>query len=192
MAKVPAKKAKKKPLKKPAEARRKVAKSTTKKSTPVPMVSTGFWLMKSEPDAYSIDQFAKDKKTLWTGVRNYLARNFMMEAMKPGDQVLFYHSNAEPSGVAGLGEIVRPNQPDPSALDEKSEYFDPKSSKDHPIWFCAELKFVSKFKRVLPLGELKDVPELKNMALLQKGQRLSVQQVSRTEFDTILALAGEA
>lgn len=147
--------------------------------------------MKSEPDAYSIDQFSKDKTTLWTGVRNYLARNFMMEAMKPGDKVLFYHSNAEPSGVAGLGEIVRPNQPDPSAIDAKSDYYDPKASKDHPIWFCAEVKFVSKFKHVLPLADLKDVPALKNMALLQKGQRLSVQQVTKSEFQTILKLAGE-
>jgi predicted RNA-binding protein with PUA-like domain len=171
------------------KATKKAPSKSTKKSTPVPMVSTGFWLLKSEPESYSIDQFAKDKKTLWTGVRNYLARNFMMEAMKPGDKFLFYHSNAEPSGVAGVGEIVRPNQPDPTALDSKSDYFDPKSSSDHPIWFCCEVKFVSKLKRILPLGELKDIPALKNMALLQKGQRLSVQQVTKQEFETVLKLA---
>lgn len=153
------------------------------------MVSTGYWLLKSEPDSYSIDQFAKDGKTLWTGVRNYLARNFMMEAMKPGDKFLFYHSNAEPSGVAGLGEIVRPNQADPTALDSKSDYYDPKASKDHPIWFCCEVKFGSKLPKLISLAELKSVKSLEKMQLLQKGSRLSVLPVLKSEYQTILKLA---
>lgn len=183
MAKLPAKKATK------TQAKPKTKSVAKAKGAPVPMVSTGYWLLKSEPESYPIEQFAKDKKTLWTGVRNYLARNFMMEAMKPGDKFLFYHSNAEPSGVAGTGEIIRPNQPDPTALDSKSDYYDAKSSKDHPIWFCCEVKFVSKFSRILPLAELKDVAALAKMPLLQKGSRLSVQQVSKSEFETVLKLA---
>lgn len=183
MAKVPATRTHKTAKKTPGK------KAAAKKAGVVPMISTGFWLMKSEPESYSIDQFSKDGKTLWTGVRNYLARNFMMEAMKPGDKLLFYHSNAEPSGVVGVGEVVRPNQPDVTALDSKSDYYDPKSSKDHPIWFCAEVKFVSKLPRVISLEELRDVPALKDMAVLQKGQRLSVQQVKPAEFDAIVKLA---
>lgn len=149
-----------------------------------------FWLMKSEPESYSIDDFARDKKTLWTGVRNYLARNFMMTAMAPGDRFLFYHSNAEPSAIVGVGEILRTHQPDPTALDPKSEYHDPKSSEDHPIWFCAEVGFIGRMKKILPLSELKDKKELKDMALLQKGQRLSVQVVTKDEFDCVLKLCG--
>jgi predicted RNA-binding protein with PUA-like domain len=162
----------------------KASKST--KSAPAPFVSTGYWLMKSEPSSYSIDDFARDKKTLWTGVRNYQARNFMMNSMKPGDRLLFYHSNAEPSACVGVGSIVRPNQPDPSALDPKSDYHDPKASHDHPIWFCAEVKFDERFAKPVTLDEIRSTPALAEMALLQKGQRLSVQPVSKKEFDLIL------
>jgi predicted RNA-binding protein with PUA-like domain len=159
----------------------------SKKPLPKP-VSTGYWLMKSEPDSYSIDQLAKDKKTLWTGVRNYQARNFMMDTMKPGEKMLFYHSNAEPSAVVGLGEIVRVNVPDPTALDKKSDYYDPKASKDHPIWFCCEVKFLKKFAKALPLDEIRKTPSLSEMSLLARGQRLSVLQVRPSEFKTILGL----
>lgn len=163
------------------------------KRTPAPTApSTGFWLLKSEPDSYSIDQFAKDKKTLWTGVRNYLARNFMMVSMKPGDQVLFYHSNSDPSAVVGLAEVVRPNQPDPTALDKTSDYFDAKAAKDHPIWFCAELKFVKKFATPLSLETLKADPKLVGMSLLQKGQRLSVMQVAKKDFEHVVKLASKS
>jgi predicted RNA-binding protein with PUA-like domain len=151
-----------------------------------PPPSTGFWLLKSEPEAYSIDQFAKDKTTLWTGVRNYLARNLMTESMKPGDKFFFYHSNAEPTAIVGLGEVVRPGVPDPTAFDKKSEYFDPKSSKSAPTWTCAEVKFLKKFSRVLTLDELRGFPELAGLPLLAKGQRLSVQQASAKDFAFIL------
>ena len=159
----------------------------SKKPLPKP-VSTGFWLVKSEPESYSIDQFAKDKKTLWTGVRNYQARNFMVETMKPGEKVLFYHSNAEPSAIVGLGEVVRTNVPDPTALDSRSDYYDPKSSKDHPIWFCAEIKFIEKFDLPLSLEEIRRVDELADMSLLARGQRLSVLQIRPDEFDAIMEL----
>jgi predicted RNA-binding protein with PUA-like domain len=114
----------------------------------------------------------------------------MIDAMKPGDGFLFYHSNAEPSGVVGLGEILRVNVPDPTALDPKSDYHDPKASKDHPIWFCAEVGYKAHLKAVLPLAELKAVKELSGMALLQKGQRLSVQPVTAAEFELILKMGG--
>ncbi len=155
----------------------------------IPPVSTGFWLLKSEPESYSIDALKKDSKTLWTGVRNYLARNFMTDSMKPGDKVLFYHSNADPSAVVGTAEVVRVGLPDPTALDAKSDYYDAKASKDHPIWFCSEIKFVSKFARPLSLEDLKSHKNLSAMSLLQKGQRLSVMQVSKKEFDFVCALA---
>lgn len=155
------------------------------KKAPVKPASTGYWLLKSEPESYSIDQFAKDRKSLWTGVRNYQARNFMMDVMKPGEKFLFYHSNAEPSAVVGLGEIARVNVPDPSALDKKSDYYDPKSSKDHPIWFCAEVKFIKKFASPLSLDSLREHKELASMVLLQRGSRLSVQPVTKAEYEFI-------
>lgn len=161
--------------------------STTQKA---PLVSTGYWLMKSEPDAYSIDQLKKDKKTLWTGVRNYQARNFMMDSMQAGDQFLFYHSNAEPSGVIGVGKILRTSVPDPSALDPQSDYYDAKASHDHPIWFCAEVGYVSHFKKLVSLAEIRELKELSDMLLLRKGQRLSIQPVSKKEFETILKMGG--
>ncbi len=167
----------------------KASKRAQTVSTPI-LVSTGFWLMKSEPETYSIDDFQKDGSTLWTGVRNYQARNFMMHAMKPGDQFLFYHSNAVPSAVVGVGRVVRPNQPDPTAWDPKSPYHDPKSSHDHPIWFCAEVAFTARLTKPLSLAELKGQSELAAMALLQKGQRLSVQPVTKLEFEFILSLSG--
>jgi len=142
--------------------------------------------MKSEPESYSIDQFAKDKKTLWSGVRNYQARNFMVDTMKPGEKFFFYHSNAEPAAIVGLGEIVRTGVADPTALDKKSDYYDPKASKDHPIWFCAEVKFIEKFASPLSLEEIRGIKELVSMPLLARGQRLSVQQVSAKDFAFIL------
>ncbi len=148
-----------------------------------------YWLMKSEPDSYSIEQFAKDKNTLWTGVRNYQARNFMMDAMKPGDLFFFYHSNAEPSGIVGLGKITKVGVVDPTALDRNSDYFDPKASTEKPIWYCAEVQFVKKFKSILSLQDLKAQKNLSELLLLQKGQRLSVQPVSATHFQIIEKLA---
>lgn len=150
----------------------------------------GFWLIKSKPSCYSIEQFARDKKTLWTGIRNYQARNFMMTGMKSGDQFLFYHSNVESPGVFGVGYVVKPNQADPSALDQRGEQYDPRASHDHPVWFCAEVGYLGHLKHPLTLEEIKSIKELNGMALLRKGRRLSIQPVSEAEFSIILKSAG--
>lgn len=148
-----------------------------------------YWLMKSEPDVYSIDHLQKDKTTWWEGVRNYQARNFMTKDMQVGDEVLFYHSNAEPPGIAGRATISNPAQADRSALDKKSPYFDPKSSAQKPIWECVEVKFKEKFADILSLEEIKKDPALQNMLVIRKGQRLSIQPVSQDEFAHILQRA---
>ena len=152
--------------------------------------ATNYWLMKSEPESYSIDQLKKDKKTLWTGVRNYQARNFMIDKMKPGDVFFFYHSSTEPPGIVGLGHITKVNQPDPTALDPKSDYYDPKASTDRPIWMCAEVAFDEKWKKPLTLSELREEKALAKMVLLQRGSRLSIQPVSKAEFDHIMKMKG--
>lgn len=147
------------------------------------------WLMKSEPEVYSIEDLARDKVTGWEGVRNYQARNFLRDDMKVGDWVLFYHSNAEPSGLAGLATIDGPAEPDPTQFDAKSEYHDEKSQRDHPTWLMVKVRHVETFEKLLPLGNLKDDPSLKGMLLLQKGQRLSVQPVAPEHFQHVLKLA---
>jgi predicted RNA-binding protein with PUA-like domain len=186
MGKKPAK-AKKTSVKKAVAA--KTVRRPTKKAAPKPLpASTGYWLMKSEPEAYSIDDFQRDKKTLWTGVRNYLARNFMTTAMVPGDRILFYHSSAEPTGVAGVGRIVQINVPDPTALDPNSDYYDAKASTDHPIWFCAEVEFEGRLKKMVELAAIRQEKALAKMPLLQTGQRLSIQPVAADEFKTILEM----
>lgn len=148
-----------------------------------------FWLMKSEPEVFSIDDLARDKTTLWEGVRNYQARNFMRDDMQLGDLVLFYHSNAEPSGVAGVAKVVGPAVPDPTQFDKKSEYYDAGSTKEDPRWLVVSVGFVERFAGVLPLEALKREKALAGMALLQRGQRLSVQPVSKEHFAKVLALA---
>jgi predicted RNA-binding protein with PUA-like domain len=149
-----------------------------------------FWLMKSEPDVFSIQDLIgrPGQRELWDGVRNYQARNFMMNDMKVGDLVLFYHSNAEPSGVAGIAEIVEPAKPDPSAWDKKSEYFDPKSTPENPRWYCITVGKPKPFKTFVSLDDLRQHDALKDMLVLRKGQRLSIQPVTQAEFDYVVAL----
>jgi predicted RNA-binding protein with PUA-like domain len=151
------------------------------------------WLVKSEPDVFSIRDLAKAKgrTTCWEGVRNYQARNFL-RAMRKGDRALFYHSNAEPSAVAGIVEIVREAYADPTALDPASEYHDPKASRENPIWSVVDVRLVAIFPREVPLDELRTVPSLAGMELLRRGSRLSVQPVTAAEFRTIERLAGKA
>lgn len=146
------------------------------------------WLMKSEPDVYSIDDLERQGSTVWEGVRNYQARNFMRE-MKLGDQVLFYHSNAKPPGIVGLGEIVREHYPDPFQFDESSDYFDPKSPKDNPRWSAVDVGFVEKFPAMLSLNEMKEDPIYEGMLVIQKGSRLSVQPVEERHLKLILKRA---
>lgn len=147
-----------------------------------------YWLLKSEPEVYSIDDLKRDKKTFWDGVRNYQARNFLRDSLKLGDMVLFYHSNADPTGIAGFAKVVKEGYPDPTATDPKHDHFDPKSNPDNPTWYGVDIQFVKKAKRVLPLAELKGIAGLEKMALLQKGQRLSVQPVTAKEFKIIEGL----
>ena len=147
-----------------------------------------YWLMKCEPEAYSIDDLERDGVTTWEGVRNFQARNTMRDDMKVGDGVLFYASNAEPSGVAGVAEIAREAYPDPYAFQKGHKYFDPKSDPDDPTWYMVDVRFVEKFPEIVPLAALKEAKGLADMVVVQKGSRLSVQPVTRKEFDIVLKL----
>ncbi|WP_295904546.1 EVE domain-containing protein [uncultured Bdellovibrio sp.] len=149
-----------------------------------------YWLMKSEPDVYSIDQLHKDKTTPWEGVRNYQARNYMQKDMQVGDLVLFYHSNAEPPGVAGIAKVSKLAFPDKTQFEKKSEYFDAKATKEKPIWFCVEVEYVAKFKNLVSLSDLRDNEKLSDMVVLQKGSRLSVQPVEKKHFDIVKKMGG--
>lgn len=150
-----------------------------------------FWLMKSEPDVFSIDHLKAKKNSLWDGVRNYQARNFMMKDMKVGDQVLFYHSSTTPPGVAGIATISKAAVPDPTQFDKKSEYYDEKASKENPRWFCVEVQFKKKFKSYVPLEDIRKTKGLEKMLLLKKGQRLSIQPITEKEF-SILSQMGDS
>jgi predicted RNA-binding protein with PUA-like domain len=146
-----------------------------------------YWLMKTEPDEFSIDDLAKKKTEPWTGVRNYQARNFMRE-MKPGDGVLFYHSSCEVPGVAGIAEVATEAYPDPTQFDKKSDYYDAASKREEPRWSLVDVRYKRKLKRVIPLSELKDRRELEGFALLARGNRLSVLPVTKAQWDFILGL----
>jgi predicted RNA-binding protein with PUA-like domain len=148
------------------------------------MKTKQYWLLKSE--CYTIDDLKADKKTPWTGVRNYQARNFMRDNMSIGDEILFYHSNAEPSGIYGLAKVVSKPHADATAFDKKDDHFDPKSTKDKPIWECVDVAYFKKFKRPISLTELKQDPKLEGMAVTQRGSRLSVQPVAKEHFDYIV------
>jgi predicted RNA-binding protein with PUA-like domain len=139
-----------------------------------------FWLMKSE--CYTIDDLKYDKKAAWTGVRNYQARNFMRDNMQIGDEILFYHSNAEPSGIYGLAKVVSKPHADPTALDKKDDHYDPKSTKAKPIWECVDVAFVKKFKEPISLTRIKQDPKLDGIAVAQKGSRLSIMPVAKEHF----------
>lgn len=151
-----------------------------------------YWLLKSEPDVFSIRDLAaaKNKTTHWEGVRNYQARNFL-RAMKKGDRAIFYHSNATPPAAAGVVEIVREAYPDPTAWDPASDYHDPKASADNPVWSMVDVKLVAIFPREIPLEELRGVKSLGGMELLRRGSRLSITPVSAAEFRTIEKLAAK-
>lgn len=156
------------------------------------MPAKRFWLMKSEPGDYSIDDLARDDRTCWDGVRNYQARNFMRDEMKLGDGVLFYHSGAEPSAVAGVARVCRAAHPDRTAQDRKNEHYDPKATPDNPIWMMVHIEFVEKFERIVPLAELKQTPGLDGILVAKRGQRLSVQPVEPKHFEIVLKLGNTA
>ena len=148
------------------------------------------WLIKSEPDVFSIHDLAKSKgrRTSWEGVRNYQARNFL-RAMRRGDRCLFYHSNADPPGVAGVVEVVCEAYPDPAAWDPRSPYHDPRASPENPVWSMVDVQLLEIFSREVPLDELRQVTALAGMELLRRGSRLSVTPVTAAEFRTIVKLA---
>jgi predicted RNA-binding protein with PUA-like domain len=156
------------------------------------MVPRKYWLMKCEPEAYTIERLENDGTCGWEGVRNYQARNFMRDEMQVGDGVLFYASNADPSGVTGLAEIARAGYPDPFAFQKGHHYFDPASKQDNPTWYTVDLKFVARFPGIVPLDQLKHTPGLENMMVTRKGSRLSVQPVTKAEFDIVSRLGKKA
>ena len=147
-----------------------------------------YWLMKSEPDVYSIDHLESDGRSGWEGVRNFQARNMMRDLMKTGDRVLFYHSSAKPPGVAGLAKVCAPAHPDPTQFDRNSEYYDAKATRDGPRWMMVNVEFVEKFPQVVSLHTLRETPGLEHMLVLRRGQRLSIQPVTRDEYRIVVKL----
>ena len=146
-----------------------------------------YWLVKSEPGSYSIDDLEREGKTGWEGVRNYQARNFMRDEMRVGDDVLFYHSSADPPGVAGIARVSRTGLPDPTALDPASDYHDPKATDEDPRWYMVEIEFLRRFPALVTLDTLRRTPGLEKMLVINKS-RLSVQPVSESEFRIVQKL----
>lgn len=147
-----------------------------------------FWLMKCEPSAYTIDALAREHTTSWEGVRNYQARNYLRDEIQVEDGVLFYASNADPSGVTGLAKIVRAGYPDPFAFKKGHAYYDPQSSKDKPTWYSVDIGFVERFPSIVSLETLKSTKGLDNMVVTRKGSRLSVQPVTPREYEIVVRL----
>jgi predicted RNA-binding protein with PUA-like domain len=150
-----------------------------------------YWLVKTEPDSFSIDDLAAAPKqtTFWSGVRNYQARNMLRDQMQIGDRVLFYHSSTDPTAIVGVAEVVRAGYPDHTAWDESDSHYDADSPEVKPRWYMVDIKLVRKFDTPLELSDLRKVAALKDMELLRKGSRLSVQPVTKTEYDAVMKLA---
>ncbi len=149
---------------------------------------THYWLMKTEPNAFSFEDLLRNKQDFWDGVRNYQARNFMRDHMHVGDKVLFYHSNANPSGIAGFCEVVKAASPDPTALDSNSKYYDPKSTKEKNRWCAVTVGKPKKIAKLLALNDLRNDPITAKMLVLQRGQRLSIMPVSKEEWDAVCTI----
>ncbi len=151
-----------------------------------------YWLFKSEPSDYSIQDLRKEKRktACWDGVRNYQARNLLRDEVKKGDRVFFYHSNSKPSGVVGIAEVAKEGYPDPTAFDPKAKHFDPKSDPDNPRWYAVDLRFVEEFDGTVALATLRETKGLEDMLLLRRGQRLSIQKVSAKEWKVVTKMAG--
>ena len=150
-----------------------------------------YWLMKSEPETFSIDDLARapGQKSGWDGVRNYQARNYMRDEMKPGDLVLFYHSNAEPPGIAGIAAVAGTALPDPTQFDKESDYYEPRATIEKPVWMMVEVKLQEKFPRVIPLEAIRALgPKLAGLHLLERGSRLSVMPVTEAHWKLLLSL----
>lgn len=154
----------------------------------MPIEITGYWLAKTEPDVYSIDDLARDGETEWDGVRNYQVRNFMRDRMNPGEPVLIYHSNTKVLGVYGVAEVAGPAHPDSTQFDPESRYFDPKSNPDDPRWWCPDLRYVESFAAPVTRKAMKETAGLEGMNVLRRGMRLSLMPVAREEFEIVLRL----
>ncbi|MEZ6057064.1 MAG: EVE domain-containing protein [Planctomycetaceae bacterium] len=149
-----------------------------------------YWLFKSEPSCYSIDDMQQDGTTFWDGVRNYQARNMLRDDIQVGDRVLFYHSNANPMAIVGTVEVVQAGYPDHTAFDSTQDHYDPKSNPDDPTWFMVDVRYLQKFANPVTRELLKTTASLENMMVLQKGSRLSIQPVTSDEWKTVHKLAG--
>ena len=147
-----------------------------------------YWLMKSEPDAYSIDDLKRDKTEPWDGIRNYQVRNMIRDDMAIGDEVIFYHSSCKEPGAVGLAKIVSDAYPDPTQFDSREKYYDPKSTEDNPRWLLRDVMFVRKFSRNITLKEIKEHPALADFRLVQRGNRLSIFPVDKKHWDLVLSL----
>ena len=147
------------------------------------------WLMKSEPDVYSIDDLERDGREMWDSIRNYQARNMMRDDMRIGDEIFFYHSNCKEPAIVGISRVCSEPYPDPIQFDKKSRYFDPKSSKEEPRWILVDVEFVRKFDQAITLTELKSYPQLEDMILTRRGNRLSIMPVENNHWKFILGLA---
>ncbi len=147
-----------------------------------------YWLLKSEPGCYSIDDLEREKTTFWDGIRNYQARNFLRDDIKPGDLAFFYHSNAKPPGIAGIAKVTKAGYPDHTQFDPNEGHFDPKAETDNPRWFMVDVTFDRKFSSEIPLPELKATPGLESMVVTQRGSRLSVQPVTADEWKIVCSL----
>ena len=148
-----------------------------------------YWLFKSEPSAFSIDDLKAAGTEHWDGVRNYQARNLLRDEVKVGDQVLFHHSSADPTGIVGLAEVVRAGYPDHTALDPRSGHYDPKQTRENPRWYMVDVRYVRHLPRTVTLAELKRTPGLEEMMVVRRGARLSIQPVTRGEWGIVLRLA---
>lgn len=144
--------------------------------------------MKSEPDAYSIDDLKRDRREMWDGIRNYQARNMMRDDMQVGDKIFFYHSSCKEPAIMGIAKVASKPYPDPTQFDTESRYYDPKSSKDDPRWCLVDIAYVRKLKRPITLTSLKEHPGLKDMVLTRRGNRLSIMPVTDHEWDIVLSL----
>lgn len=151
----------------------------------------GFWLFKTEPDAFSIDDLAERPQQTepWDGVRNYQARNFLRDKVQIGDKVFIYHSSCKQVGIAGVAEVVKAGYPDTEQFNPESKYYDPKASTDAPRWYRVDVKFVEKFRAVLPLKTIKSLPEVTEIGLVKKGHRLSIMPVEESEWHALYRAA---
>lgn len=151
-----------------------------------------YWLMKTEPDVFSIDDLEKAGREPWDGIRNYQARNFMRDTMKIGDGVFIYHSNAKPTGIVGEARVCSEPYPDPTQFDPKEKYYDAKSQPDNPRWILIDVEHTRTYTKILPLADLKAMPELEEMMLVKKGMRLSIQPVTEEHWNFIQGLVQES